>query len=108
MIVNKRIYLSRSFFKNTLFLTSLFDNLRELSIEISSFICDEELSTGVFGVVNDISTLFFLFIGLRDGKGGGISSIVDCIEGVTCRLFFLCEGDDDDVDFVGINKDFDD
>jgi hypothetical protein len=92
-------------------LTSLFDNLRELGNDTSSLVvdwtCDEELNTGIFNVVDGIWTVSFLFNGLRDGIGGGMSSVVNCSEGSTLRLCFLCEGDDV-ADFVGIKRDFDD
>ncbi len=96
---------------NKLLLTSLFDNLRESGNDISSFIidcaCDEELNTGVSDVVDDIWTLYFLSNGLRGGIAGGLSSVVNCTEGTIRWLFFLFEGDDEG-DFVGIKKDFDD
>lgn len=94
--------------ENRIFLfTSLFDNRRELSNIISSFIVDcisdEQLNIGTFDTVGEIWTLLFLCDGLRGGIAGGISSGV---EGTIWRLYFLCEGDVE-ADLAGINKVFD-
>ncbi len=66
-------------------LTSLLDNRRELSNDISSFvvdgICDGELNIGIFVDVDNNGPLFFLSNGLRGGITGAISSRVVGIKG---------------------------
>lgn len=85
----------------TLILTSLLGKIRgganddEMSSAALNDICDGELSSADgFRDVDDIWTLFFLSIGLRGGKAGGISWLVRCPVGSTKWLFCLCDNTD--------------
>ncbi len=73
----------------------------DVSSTVLEDIYDEELllNTDGFNITDDIWTLFFLSIGLRGGKAGGISWLDDCMVDKAGRLFCLC----DDEDFVGNN-----
>jgi hypothetical protein len=93
----------------TLLLTSLLGKIRlgandddDVSSIVLDDICVEELlNPPGINVIDGIWTLFFLSNGLRGGKAGGRSWLVDCIVDPVERLFCLC---DDEEDFVD-NKD---
>ncbi len=90
----------------TLLLTSLLGKIRagandddEVSSTALDDICDEELlNTDGFNIADCIWILFFLSNGLRGGKTGGISWLVDCVVDPAGRLYCFW---DDNEDFVG-------
>lgn len=81
---------------NTLLLTSLCDNWLESLTDISSVCtCNGELSIGVWDADNGRWPLFFLSNFLCGVIPNELSSLVNCFECSTWRLYFLRDADDE-------------